>query len=344
MPDAEIADFIRAAGYGEFLSDTVVTFSGRNQNVAGTTTTGIDVFARRIRATGQARAGLRRAERFERLGGELPLRHLRWPTPLASDATRGIHVTRWLKDCRTAADAVADGIFGPELARSLGRALGELHSLRVSSEIASVVRNAASRAIANAEPPHPRRLVDESVSGSCFSPTGRSSGRATRPGTSARWSARRRLDEVLPTLVAFAEGYRSVRSAPDDGLAVRAVAFAGWHLFERVMAAAAFRSDLSPVHRAAAGVGRTALVTPAASSPYSGWGPYDPRTDRDHRGGHRTGARPQRVRRGRRDPCGRQRHSTRNRGHRHAPRPARRARQAGSRCGAWAKGPTSRGP
>lgn len=73
-----------------------------------------------------------------------------------------------------------------------------------------------------------------------------------------------RLEAARPALTAFAEGYRSLRTASDQGLAVRAVAFAGWHLFDRVLAAAAFRSDLSPVHRAAAGVGRTALAAPDA--------------------------------------------------------------------------------
>ena len=47
-----------------------------------------------------------------------------------------------------------------------------------------------------------------------------------------------RLEAAGTALTAFAEGYRSVRTVPDRGLAVRAVAFAGWHLFDRVLAAA----------------------------------------------------------------------------------------------------------
>ncbi|WP_055702004.1 MULTISPECIES: class V lanthionine synthetase subunit LxmK [Streptomyces] len=345
MPDAEIAEFIRRAGYGEFLPDTVVTFPGRNQNVAGTTTGGTDVFAKRIRVAGRAGAGLERAGRFEQLGGELQLRHLRWPTPLASDASRGIHVTHWLKGCRTAADAVADGAFGPELARRLGQAIGELHSLRVPSEkvpreplpmpdrriltslsmgqylessaglialwrivqgdavmAESVQRLREDEKHAPAVPIHADLRLDQilvegdelllsdweefrrgdgardvgavvgeflfrsivGIADEEFPQGDGGTGGEGRAHDEIMTRGVRRLEEARPTLTAFAEGYRSVRSAPDDGLAVRAVAFAGWHLFDRVMAAAAFRSDLSPVHRAAAGVGRTALVTPAA--------------------------------------------------------------------------------
>ncbi|MFI5822329.1 class V lanthionine synthetase subunit LxmK [Streptomyces rishiriensis] len=348
MPDAEIAEFIRRAGYGEFLPDTVVSFPGRNQNVAGTTTGGADVFAKRIRGTGQVRAGLRRAVRFERLAAEQPLKHLRWPAPLAGDPHRGIHVTRWLKNCHTAAEEVADGAFGPEPARELGCALGELHSMSAPAELLpreslplpnhrilsalsvsqyvessaglialwriiqrdsamaeAVRRLREDESSAAAVPIHADLRLDQvlvdrgelllcdweefrrgdaardvgavvgeflfrSVVGIAdeeFPPADGEADGTPDPARAHEEIMTRgvgRLGAALPTLTAFADGYRSVRTAPDPGLAVRAVAFAGWHLFDRVLAAAAFRSDLSPVHRAAAGVGRTALVTPAA--------------------------------------------------------------------------------
>ncbi|MEU4876038.1 class V lanthionine synthetase subunit LxmK [Streptomyces sp. NPDC021608] len=354
MPDAEIAEFIRRAGYGEFLPDTVVTFPGRNQNIAGTTTAGADLFAKRVRGSDQVGAGVRRAAQFERLACGQPLRHLRWPVPLAGDPLRGIHVTRWLKNCHTAADEVADGTFAPESARELGRALGELHSLRTPNQLLprepmplpnhrilsalsldqfvessaglialwrivqrdpaiaeSVRRLREAESSAAAVPVHADLRLDQvlvdgdelvvcdweefrggdaardvgavvgeflfrSVVGIAdeeFPSAGADAGAAADAGgTSSAGRAHeevmsrgvRRLEAARPALTAFAEGYRSVRTAPDRGLAVRAVAFAGWHLFDRVLAAAAYRSDLSPVHRAAAGVGRTALVTPAA--------------------------------------------------------------------------------
>ncbi|MGW2620236.1 class V lanthionine synthetase subunit LxmK [Streptomyces sp. NPDC001500] len=350
MPDAQIAEFIREAGYGEFLPDTVVTFPGRNQNIAGTTSSGADLFAKRIRVTGQVGAGLQRAGRFERLAFGQSLRHLRRPAPLACDPRRGILVTRWLKNCHTAAEEVAGGTFGPASARELGCALGELHSLAAPTELLpreplplpnqrilaalsvsqyvessaglialwrivqrdSAMREAVRRlreaeGSAAAVPLHAdlrldQVLVDEgelticdweefrggdaardvgavvgeflfrSVVGIADEEFPRTDAEGDAVGTPDAGRAHEevmtrgvgRLEEARPTLTAFAEGYRSVRTAADEGLAARAVAFAGWHLFDRVLAAAAFRSDLSPVHRAAAGVGRTALVTPAA--------------------------------------------------------------------------------
>nr|WP_329406303.1 class V lanthionine synthetase subunit LxmK [Streptomyces sp. NBC_00704] len=348
MPDAEIAEFIRGAGYGEFLPETVVTFPGRNQNVAGTTTAGVDLFAKRIRLADQLGGGLRRAGLFERLASGQPLRHLRRPAPLGGDPRRGIHVTRWLKNCHTAAEGLARETFGPESARELGRAIGELHSLDVPPELLPreplplpnhrmlitlsvnqyvessaglialwriVQRDAAiaesvrllreAEDAAPAVPIHADLRLDQvlvdgggllvcdweefrrgdaardvgavvgeflfrSVVGIAddeFPPADAGADDLSAPGRAHAEVMSRgvgRLEAARPALTAFAEGYRSLRTASDQGLAVRAVAFAGWHLFDRVLAAAAFRSDLSPVHRAAAGVGRTALAAPDA--------------------------------------------------------------------------------
>ncbi|WP_031041732.1 class V lanthionine synthetase subunit LxmK [Streptomyces sp. NRRL F-5650] len=71
----------------------------------------------------------------------------------------------------------------------------------------------------------------------------------------------RELDRARPLISAFWSGYRSVRPG-DAELAVRATAFAGWHMIDRAMATAARASTLPAVARAAMGIGRNALLNP----------------------------------------------------------------------------------
>ncbi|MEU4160326.1 class V lanthionine synthetase subunit LxmK [Actinoplanes sp. NPDC026670] len=73
-----------------------------------------------------------------------------------------------------------------------------------------------------------------------------------------------KMRRLLPLVGAFWEAYREVRPDLDDdpGLAVRATAFAGWHLLDRLIAGALSSARLSAIQRAAAGVGRAALVNP----------------------------------------------------------------------------------
>lgn len=117
------------------------------------------------------------------------------------------------------------------------------------------------------------------------------------------------LAKVTPLIAAFWDGYRQVRTAgtaqdagpaaaepapdpgsapgpgtgsasvsgsgagfaPDPTLLARATAFAGWHLLDRMLASAAHSSRLSAAERAAAGIGRTALLTPEAFVSVLGW-------------------------------------------------------------------------
>lgn len=71
------------------------------------------------------------------------------------------------------------------------------------------------------------------------------------------------LDAVRPLIAAFWRGYRGARPTADPGLAKRAVAYAGWHLFDRVLATATHSARLTAVQRGTAGVGRGALLAPA---------------------------------------------------------------------------------
>ncbi|MEU9793981.1 class V lanthionine synthetase subunit LxmK [Streptomyces sparsogenes] len=81
-----------------------------------------------------------------------------------------------------------------------------------------------------------------------------------------------RLDGVRPLIAAFWRGYREARPVADPGLAERAVAYAGWHLFDRVLAAAAHSARLTAVQRGTAGVGRGALLAPARFADVLGLG------------------------------------------------------------------------
>jgi hypothetical protein len=70
----------------------------------------------------------------------------------------------------------------------------------------------------------------------------------------------------------FWRAYTQVRPDIDPGLPVRATAFAGWHLLDRLVAGALSSARLSAIQRAAAGVGRAALVNPEKFATTLGFG------------------------------------------------------------------------
>ena len=69
----------------------------------------------------------------------------------------------------------------------------------------------------------------------------------------------RELAVVRPLIMAFWTGYRQ-EGVPDPGLAERATAYAGWHLFDRMLAKGRFSALLGAQDRGIAGIGRTALI------------------------------------------------------------------------------------
>ncbi|UQA94435.1 class V lanthionine synthetase subunit LxmK [Streptomyces halobius] len=70
-----------------------------------------------------------------------------------------------------------------------------------------------------------------------------------------------KIERLLPLIRQFWRGYLTRRAA-DPGFGARATAFAGWHLLDRLVAGAAQAQRLSGIERAAAGIGRGALITP----------------------------------------------------------------------------------
>ncbi|MEV5349384.1 class V lanthionine synthetase subunit LxmK [Streptomyces achromogenes] len=81
-----------------------------------------------------------------------------------------------------------------------------------------------------------------------------------------------KMKRLLPLVREFWLGYIGAREEVDEGLAVRATAFAGWHLLDRLIAGAVSATRLSGIQRAAAGVGRTAVVSPEKFSLTLGFG------------------------------------------------------------------------
>jgi hypothetical protein len=75
----------------------------------------------------------------------------------------------------------------------------------------------------------------------------------------------RRFEALRPYTEAFWSGYLDARPAAraDRELAARAAAFAGWHMIDRLIVAGYQRGRLTPLERAAAGVGRKILRDPA---------------------------------------------------------------------------------
>jgi hypothetical protein len=70
------------------------------------------------------------------------------------------------------------------------------------------------------------------------------------------------IERMRPRIATFWAGYRGARPAADADLAVRAAAFAGWHMFDRMLAIARRSARLRAVDRAAAGIGRAILLAP----------------------------------------------------------------------------------
>lgn len=70
------------------------------------------------------------------------------------------------------------------------------------------------------------------------------------------------ITRQVPVIRALWRSYTAHRPDIDPGLPVRATAYAGWHTIDRLFASASRASRLRAVERAAAGIGRSALLNP----------------------------------------------------------------------------------
>lgn len=82
----------------------------------------------------------------------------------------------------------------------------------------------------------------------------------------------RNMERLVPRFHHFYRGYRAARVEVDEGFAERVTAYAGWHLLDRLVASAARSHRLTGIERAAAGVGRRALLFPARFATVLGLG------------------------------------------------------------------------
>ncbi|MGX2996258.1 class V lanthionine synthetase subunit LxmK [Streptomyces sp. JNUCC 64] len=73
------------------------------------------------------------------------------------------------------------------------------------------------------------------------------------------------LRRARPLVRAFVAGYRAAGGPWDEDTPVRATGYAGWHLIDRLIASTRENGRLSAIVRAAAGIGRTALLDPRDS-------------------------------------------------------------------------------
>jgi hypothetical protein len=73
------------------------------------------------------------------------------------------------------------------------------------------------------------------------------------------------IDRAGVLVRAFWSGYRSAVPLK-EGLADRAVGFAGWHMYDRLITWAEQNSQLNPAAKAIAGIGRRLLISPVAAA------------------------------------------------------------------------------
>lgn len=70
------------------------------------------------------------------------------------------------------------------------------------------------------------------------------------------------VDEVVPMIHAFVEGYEHTRGPLAVPVVTRSLRFAGWHMFDRLFATAESTFRLDGAAKAAAGIGRGLIVAP----------------------------------------------------------------------------------
>ncbi|WP_270890966.1 hypothetical protein [Streptomyces sp. DHE17-7] len=121
---------LRRLGLGRLDAAATTAFGGRNDNWAGPTTTGEQVFVKTVTPLpdGTGCPELDRSLSFEDLAARLtPASPLRSPGLLGADPAAGVMVHRLVPGARSGAELALDGDFDDDLCRSAGRAVGTLH-------------------------------------------------------------------------------------------------------------------------------------------------------------------------------------------------------------------------
>lgn len=326
-------------GLGPLDPSTTTSPRGRNDNWAGTTADGTQVFVKQFTGGFRGERQARTETVWDSGRGRLPM-----PTLLGSDPEHGLVVFAYLPDGETGTELAADGRFDAGTAARAGELVAALHGLdaagfdtsphplpplgllralpfdryvessgaelamwRLLHNDAEVVR--ALHALREGEtaegalrlPVHgdmrldqflraggelhltdfeESRLADPARDLGAFagewlfeatsdiprkladaSPLGHVPGHEEIIATGAA-----EIEQRAPLVRAFFRAYldHAPRAAvADEQLAVRAAAYAGWHMLDRMLASSESSALLSPVVKAAAGMGRTVLLSPA---------------------------------------------------------------------------------
>jgi phosphotransferase family enzyme len=338
----ELAEALTRMNMGPLLENSLTGYAGRNDNWAGSTEDGQEVFVKRLSGKpADVAARYQRLVDFENAVCGRTFRSWRSPRFLGGDEETGVLAFVRVPSPRSATSLLEDGDLGVDLAERLGRSIGELHSLPMAArqvggpgpaalggrllalsleeyEQASGaeieawallhhdkrVHEALNRlmeqsAHAAPVPSHCDLRVDQFLlSGEELYLTDWEEFRPADPALDlgsfvGEWLQRaasrmfrdldsvptsnpgeqheqivdkgaQELDAVRPAIEAIWAGYRAGRpdAAADADLAVRVTAWAGWHLFDRMLATAMFSGRLGAVDRGMAGIGRNALVYP----------------------------------------------------------------------------------
>ncbi|MGV2917606.1 class V lanthionine synthetase subunit LxmK [Streptomyces alfalfae] len=127
----EVDRLLQQLGLGSLDADDVIAYVGRNDNWAGTTSTGAKVFVKRVGGEpNDAQRRFRRITAFERVAARSGGEELRGPRFLGSDEDSRLVVFERLEESRSGSELAADEEFSDDLCRRAGRIIATLHGVR----------------------------------------------------------------------------------------------------------------------------------------------------------------------------------------------------------------------
>jgi hypothetical protein len=124
----EVDSLLGRLGLGAYDPDTLTSLVGRNDNWSGTTTTGAQVFVKKLEDTTAAQ-NFRRITVFEELAARRRSPRLRTPALLGADPEHHLVAFELLPDVATGSELAADDAFDEGLCRQAAQALAVIHQL-----------------------------------------------------------------------------------------------------------------------------------------------------------------------------------------------------------------------
>lgn len=130
----EVDALLRRSGFGEFVRESITSPIGRNTSWRGRTTSGRDVFVKRLNG-GDSASRFERSLSFERYLAAQPGHTMRSPTLYASDETTTLLVYDLIVGAETGGDLMVSESFEIDHARRIGAFMGELHDGTVPPDL-----------------------------------------------------------------------------------------------------------------------------------------------------------------------------------------------------------------